>query len=92
MGVREAAVVMVADDQEPLDAKALSRWASEFGIGLTLFHGWQMVVDQILFWAELPKPEATILAVDRVEARLIALEASPDTVARWQSLARTRLE
>jgi len=87
-GVREAAVVMVADQQLPLDAKALSTWASGFGIGLTLFHGWQMVVDQILFWAELPKPEAAILAAERIEARLIAVEASSEAVARWQSLVR----
>jgi hypothetical protein len=89
MGVREAAVVMVADDQPTLHAKALSTWASGFGIGLTIFHGWPMVVDQILFWAELPKPEAAILAVERIEARLVAVEASPQAVARWQSLVRT---
>jgi hypothetical protein len=87
-GVREAAVVMVADNQPMLDAQALSSWASEFGIGLTLFQGWPMVVDQILFWAELPKPEAALQAVERIEARLIAVEASPHAVSRWQSLAR----
>jgi hypothetical protein len=88
MGVREAAVVMVADSQPALDAHALSAWASGYGIGLTLFHGWQMVVDQILFWAELPKPEAAVLAVERIEARLIAVEASAEGVSRWQELVR----
>ncbi len=37
LGVREVAVVMVADNQPALDAEALSTWASAFGIGLTLF-------------------------------------------------------
>lgn len=89
MGVREAAVVMVADTQPPLDVEALSAWASGFGIGLTLFHGWPTVVDQVLFWAELPKPEAVLEAVERIEERLIAVEASPEAVDRWQSLVRT---
>ncbi len=88
MGVREAAVVMVADRQPTLDGYALSAWASGFGIGMTLFHGWQMAVDQILFWAELPKPEAAILAAERIEARLVAIEASAEAVTRWQSLMR----
>lgn len=88
MSVREAAVVMVADSQPALDAHALSAWASGYGIGLTLFHGWQIVVDQILFWAELPKPEAAVLAVERIEARLIAVEASAEGVSRWQELLR----
>jgi hypothetical protein len=88
MGVREAAAVMLADNQSPLDAHALSAWASSYGIGLTLFHGWEMVVDQVLFWAELPKPDAAILAVERIEARLIAVEASLKAVKRWQELVR----
>jgi hypothetical protein len=88
LGVREGAVVMVADNQPALDAEALSTWASAFGIGLTLFQGWPMVVDQTLFWSELPKPEAALLAIERIEARLVAVEVSPLTVAHWQSLAR----
>jgi hypothetical protein len=47
-----------------------------------------MVVDQTLFWSELPKPEAALLAIERIEARLVAVEVSPLTVAHWQSLAR----
>ena len=88
MGVREAAVVMVAEGQLALDAQALSAWASGFGIGLTLFHGWPEVVDQTLFWAEAPKPEGALLAAEYIEARLIAVEASPEAVTRWQELVR----
>lgn len=88
MGVREAAVVMVAPKQAPLDSNALSQWTSEFGIGLTLFYGWPSFVDQVLFWASLPKTEAATLAVERIEARLVTVEALPESVAAWQSLVR----
>lgn len=89
MGVREAAVVMVARNQAQLDAEALASWAEGFGIGLTLFYGWPSFVDQVLFWAPMPKPEAAASAVERIEARLVAVEASPGSVTMWQSLVRT---
>lgn len=92
MGVREAAVVMVGEGQTPLDDQSVSTWASGFGIGLTLFYGWMMVVDQVLFWAELPKPDAAAAAIERIEERLIAVEASASAVALWQSLSREALE
>jgi hypothetical protein len=41
VGVREAAVVMVNEGQQALDRAALEAWAASFGIGLTLFHGWE---------------------------------------------------
>jgi hypothetical protein len=88
MGVREAAVVMVAPAQAQLDNSALSRWAEEFGIGLTLFYGWSSLVDQVLFWSPMSKPEAAISAVEKIEARLVIVEASPEAVAMWQSLVR----
>lgn len=88
MGVREAAVVMVAPRQTLLDSDALSNWAAEFGIGLTLFYGWPSFVDQVLFWASTPKTEAARFAAERIEARLVNVEASPDAVAAWQSLVR----
>jgi hypothetical protein len=37
MGVREAAVVMVADKQAQLDAQSMSAWASERGLSLSFF-------------------------------------------------------
>lgn len=88
MGVREAAVVMVSHKQLALEAQALSAWATRLGIGVTLFHGWSMIVDQVLFWAALPKPEAAILAAGRIEERLVAVEASPKAVAYWQDIIR----
>lgn len=88
MGVREAAVVMVSPKQKPLNEDALFAWAADFGIGLTLFYDWPAFVEQALFWAAAPKPVAAVDAVERIEARLIAVEASPKAVSLWQALTR----
>lgn len=79
---------MVADGQEILDAGAITRWANDFGIGLTLFHGWDQFVEQALFWSGLPKPVAASLAVDFIHQRLVKVEATPDAVEMWGSLAK----
>ena len=86
MGVREAALVMVSEQQEQLDDAALAAWADGFGIGLTLFYGWVNFVDQVLYWSELPKPVGASRAIGFIHDRLINVEASPDAVALWQSL------
>lgn len=88
MGVREAAIVMASDRQEPLDAAALARWADQFGVGLTLFLGWEDLVAQALFWSGEAKPVAASRAADRIHRRLIGVEASPAAVSLWQSLVR----
>lgn len=88
MGVWEAAMVMVSDRQELLDAAALTKWATEFGLGLTLFHEWDDFVEQALFWSNMPKPAGASLAVGLIHLRLISVEASPATVSLWQSLTR----
>ena len=85
-GVREAAVLMVAERQTPLDDSALQRWADEIGIGLTLFYGWATLVDQALFWAADAKPDAAAVAVGTIRGRLIAVEASPEAVEMWADL------
>ena len=86
MGVREAAVVMTSDQQTSLDEGSLARWADGFGLGLTLFHGWGVFVDQVLFWSALPKPVAATQALARIHERLIVVEVTPRTLARWQTL------
>lgn len=88
MGVREAAVVMTSDRQQPIDQPALGAWAAGFGLGLTLFMGWDNFVDQVLFWSELPKPDAAVQAAVCIETRLLGVEASPASVQRWQALVR----
>jgi len=92
MGVRESALVMVSDKQKPLDGAALTQWANGFGLGLTLFHGWDEFVDQALFWSEQPKPVAASLAIGFIHERLIAVEASPEAVSLWQTLTRKGLD
>ena len=96
LGVQEAAVLMVAEGQPKLDISRLGAWAIERGLSLTLFHGWPEFVEQALFWSEQPKLEAANLTVGYIEARLIAVEASPQAVESWRRLvkagAKTRAE
>jgi len=86
MQVREAAVVMVNDRQPTLDAAQLTQWATGFGLGLTLFHGWPEFVDQVLFWSGLPKFVGATQAVEFIHQRLISVEATPESVALWSRL------
>jgi hypothetical protein len=88
MGVREAAVVMVSDRQPTMNRKELASWAETFGLGLSLFQGWDSIVDQVLFWGEKPKVVAAGDAVKFIHARLLTVEASPASVELWQQLTR----
>jgi hypothetical protein len=89
MGVREAAIVMVSDQQKPLDKLALYKWADRFGLGLTIFHGWTVFIDQVLFWSALPKPLAATQARACIYERLVLVEASPEAVEQWGVLTGT---
>ncbi|TAK48147.1 MAG: restriction endonuclease, SacI family [Xanthobacteraceae bacterium] len=90
MGAREAAVVMVSEKQPKLDSEALDAWAVQFGIGVTLFHGWKDFIEQVLFWCDQPKPEATNEAVGLIRDRLVLVEVSPAGVDLWDKLATTK--
>ena len=90
MGVREAAVVMVAENQPTLNHEALSAWAAERGMSLTLFHGWQSIIDQALFWADLPKLQGASKAVGFIHERLQGVEASQGAVSLWDGLSRQK--
>jgi hypothetical protein len=79
---------MVDEQQESLDEAALTRWANGFGIGLTLFYGWNDFVDQTLFWSGEPKPVAASRAVGFIHQRLVAVEASTAAVSFWHSLTQ----
>ena len=83
MGVREAAVVAVADGQLPLDHRALSEWSAESGPDVTLFMSWESIVEQALFWCSDPKPVAARRAIEYIHERLIGVEASPMAVELW---------
>jgi hypothetical protein len=84
--VREAAVVMTHDRQPRLDAAQLTQWASGFGLGLTLFHGWPEFIDHVLFWSALPKFDGANQAVPLIRQRLIDVEASPESIALWDRM------
>lgn len=86
LGARDAAYVMVAGDQVPLDEPALQDWAAGYGIGLTLFYGWKSIVPQSLFWAPAPKPDAAAAAAIRIRERLVGVEVEPTSVTRWDAL------
>lgn len=64
----------------------LTSWAAEFGLGLTLFSGWSVFIEQVLFWSELPKLVGAAEAVRFIHARLLAVEVSPNAVELWQML------
>ncbi|EZP68027.1 SacI restriction endonuclease [Novosphingobium resinovorum] len=86
MGVHEAAVLMAAADQPRLAVEELTAWAAERGLSLTLFQGWDDLIDQILFWSALPKSSAASVVVDHVQARLVTVEAPPAAIESWQRL------
>ncbi|MGQ0711892.1 MAG: restriction endonuclease, SacI family [Rhodoferax sp.] len=88
-GVREAAFLLAAPSQPRLNDLAIATWAANAGIGMTLYYGWPYFVDQVLFWAEVPKSRAVEVAVVAIEARLIAVQASPASVQAWHQLTRT---
>ena len=87
MGAREAAVVAVGEGQGPLDHAKLSQWSRDLGIGVTLFESWGSIVEQALFWASDPKPDAARRVVEHIHERLIGVEASPAAVELWSRLA-----
>jgi hypothetical protein len=83
MGVRDATVLMVDENQLPVDEITLNKWAGEFGIGLTLFQGWSAFVQQALFWGDAPIPISAGLAVSAIHRRLVQIEVSPGGVEDW---------
>jgi hypothetical protein len=86
MGVREAVVVMVSERQPHLEATSLHDWAAGYGIGITLFFGWEAITEQVLFWTAAPKPDAAATAVRSIAEQLQAIEARPETVTLWLQL------
>lgn len=90
MGVREAAIVMVSESQEPFDVKCLNKWASSFGIGMTLFVGWPEFVNQVIFWAEQHGVQAATMAAQTIRERLVAVEASAEAIQGWEELVGSK--
>ncbi|MCX4140485.1 restriction endonuclease, SacI family [Paraburkholderia sp. SEWSISQ10-3 4] len=88
MGVREGAVVMVSAHQPHVDQHAISAWAAKLGMGMTVFRGWPALVEQVLFWANSPKPDAASHAIEYIDARLVAVQASQQSLERWHELTQ----
>ncbi|GBR01614.1 restriction endonuclease, SacI family [Asaia lannensis] len=85
-GIREAAVVMVSNEQAFVDPNKVRELGEGYGFSMTLFYGWEQLVNNCLFWATLPTPEAAKLAAATIRERLIAVEVSRDAVMLWDSL------
>ncbi len=86
-GVREAAMVLIAERQASLNMHEVHEWSATIGVSMTLFMSWKEFAEQCLFWAPSAKPDAALLAVDRIRGRLIEVEASPTAVEMWEALA-----
>ncbi|WP_371349427.1 restriction endonuclease, SacI family [Ancylobacter sp. IITR112] len=89
MGATDATYVMVATQQERLDDTRLGSWADGFGLSLTLFYDWNSLIHQSLYWAATPKREAAKFAAIRIRDRLVAVEAHPDSIQRWDAELQT---
>lgn len=89
MGVLEPAIVMLSERQEPVDFEALSHWEDRTGIGVTLFLGWNAFINQVLFWADLPRVESVLKAVKFIHKRLISIEASQEALTLWEDLVNS---
>jgi hypothetical protein len=87
-GVQEAAMVLVSPTQQPIWAAETGQWATQLGISMTIFVGWDDFVNQCLFWAPLAKPFAATLAVETIRDRLVSVEVSSETVATWDNATR----
>jgi len=90
MGVMDAAVLMANANQPKLEAAVVSNCAQTHGVGITLFYGWANFIQQVLFWAEPPTPDAAIQAVKRIADRLEKVEVEAETITLWHKLTSAR--
>jgi hypothetical protein len=86
--VDDVVIVAVAPQQAPLNRCELASWAEVHGISLTLFTSWRELVEQALFWCQQAKLDAAYLVACQIHTRLVGVEASHETVARWAELTR----
>lgn len=88
MDVQEAALVMVSENQPNLDGRELDQWAHQLGLGLTLFYGWEVFVDQVMYWSTAAKPVSAVNAVSFIRARLIEVEVASQSVSEWDKAVK----
>ncbi len=56
-------------------------------MSLTLFQGWDSIVGEALFWADLPKLDGARAAVTFIRERLQGVEPSAEAVGLWDKLS-----
>jgi hypothetical protein len=84
-GVARGAVVAIAAGQKPLDGQRAREEAHSAGISLEVFESWSSLLRSASFWQEQPDHVFIALAIKQIRERLIEMEASSETVARWDA-------
>ena len=84
--LRDAAVLAVSSKQQKLEIDKLHAWGDENGIAITVYYGWSEFVEGALFWSNASTPDAAAKVAERISARLIESEATPDAVDLWHRL------
>lgn len=87
-GVTDIAVVMVHKDQKKLDRDKLNKWAKDKKLHLSLFYGWNDIVNQAFFWSQEPGFTAAKKALEAVHERLIEIEVSEIGIKFWREQAK----
>jgi hypothetical protein len=89
LGAPKAAIVQTAGRPARLDVLAFRVLAQARNVDLVIFDGWAELVDQILFWSELPEAAALQNMIAAIRARLVQEGASSTPAELWQSLTTT---
>lgn len=85
-GASRVSMLALASRQPALDAAAVVGEAAERGIVLLHIQGWRALLDAISFWTSSDVAAFGRTAVERIDQRLIDLDATPETIASWREL------
>ena len=81
--ITDCAVVMTAKNQSRFDSEWILEWCQKTNITITLFYGIDSVIDQTLFWNPRPSLKAIEICVNRIQERLIEIEAPAKMIELW---------
>lgn len=84
--VERVGMLALAARQPAIDIQTAVAKAAGQGVTLSVTHGWQEFVAEALFWGGSPVADFGRATAERVDQRLIDLEASPETLAAWRAL------
>jgi hypothetical protein len=82
-GVSDAFMIAVASTQPEVPVLEAQAWATERGVALSVFFGWDELVRQVLTWSPDPTLAAASVLPEFVRVRLIELEVEPASVEAW---------